>query len=118
MYGTLPPWSKVTWQVSQFASPVSSVSVCGCTEFATTLPSYGALGLKMFQGISFPCTTRTPFFFTAAARHATAAPPDGAAGATKAQWAPHAAAEAAKSVGAVRGMLSREDGRWRAAAEN
>ena len=69
MYGTLPPWLKVTWQVSQLGSPVCSVKVWGCTTFFTTSPLYGALGEKRFQGISFPCTTFTPFFFTAAARH-------------------------------------------------
>ena len=53
MYGTLPPWSMITWHVSQFTRGVLLVMV----SLDTQLPSYGALGLKRFQGISSRSST-------------------------------------------------------------
>mmetsp|Transcript_113854 Transcript_113854/g.322006 ORF Transcript_113854/g.322006 Transcript_113854/m.322006 type:complete len:298 (-) Transcript_113854:53-946(-) len=67
-YGYSPLWSMTQWHVSQFTSDVFDVMV----SFETQVALYGAFGAKRFHGISFPSTTRTPFFFAAVARRAVA----------------------------------------------
>merc|ERR1719440_2473016 len=52
------------WLVCQLTIDVFPV----IRSFETHVALYGALGLKRFQGISLPSTTRTPFFFAAVAR--------------------------------------------------
>merc|ERR1719446_1336968 len=66
-YGNFPPWSKVTCTVSQLASPVSDVIVCGYLSFLTTFAVRGVLGLNKLKGTSLPSTILTPFFFGGAA---------------------------------------------------